>query len=118
MSFRRPVGARPVNPLNNYVVVGGRTRSVVRSGHRLPVQHYAAKSQEAKGYALLHNVVYPWIARLRRDDPSASDRYFDRLEADATAAGDSAFVAQLKQRRAAVANLAPRPERPWLSWKR
>ena len=82
------------------------------------LQHYAAKSQEAKGYALLRNVVYPWIARLRRNDPKASDRYFDRLEADATAIGDSAFVAQLKQRRSEVANLAPKPERPWLSWKR
>jgi len=73
--------------------------------------HYAATSQESKGYALLRNVVYPWMARLRRDDPDASDRYFDRLEAYAAAAGDSAFVAELKERRSSLANIAPNRER-------
>ncbi len=82
------------------------------------LQHYAATSQEGKGYALLRNVVYPWIARLTRQDPKASDRYFEHLEADATATGDSAFLSQLKERRVAVANLAPKPVRPWSSWKR
>ena len=32
-------------------------------------------------------------------DPDASDRYFDRLDAYAAAAGDSAFLAELKERR-------------------
>ena len=35
------------------------------------------------------NVVYPWMPTLRRNDPAASDRYFDLLEAFASAAGDS-----------------------------
>lgn len=79
------------------------------------LQHYAATSQESKGYALLRSVVYPWIARLRVVDPSASDRYFDRMEADATAMGDVAFLAELKERRASVADLGPRRERSWFS---
>lgn len=79
------------------------------------LQYYAATSQEAKGYALLRNVVYPWMGRLRRSDPNASDRYFDRLDAYAAAAGDSAFVAELKERRALLATIEAKRERPWFS---
>jgi hypothetical protein len=79
------------------------------------LQHYAATSQESKGYALLRNVVYPWMDRLRRDDPNASDRYFDRLDAYAAAAGDSAFIAELKERRSSLADIAPKREPAWFS---
>jgi hypothetical protein len=84
-------------------------------GIDLLLRHYAATSQESKGYALLRNVVYPWITRLRQDDPNASDRYFDRLDAYAAAAGDSAFRAELKEQRASLASIAPKRERPWYS---
>jgi O-antigen ligase len=79
------------------------------------LQYYAATSQGSKGYALLRNVVYPWMERLRRSDPNASDRYFDRLEAYAAAAGDSAFVTELKERRVSLAGITIKRERPWFS---
>jgi hypothetical protein len=79
------------------------------------LQHYTATSEESKGYALLRNVVYPWMARLRRDDPNASDRYFDRLAAYAAAAGDTAFLAELKERRSSLADIVPKRERAWFS---
>ncbi len=69
---------------------------------------YGQTSQESKSYALLRNVVYPWMGRLRRDDPEASDRYFDRLDAYAGEAGDSAFLTELKERRKLLADIAPR----------
>jgi O-antigen ligase len=79
------------------------------------LQYYSATSQESKGYRLLRKVVYPWMERLRRSDPNASDRYFDRLDAYAAAAGDSAFVAELKERRASLASIEAKRERPWFS---
>jgi O-antigen ligase len=77
------------------------------------LQHYAATSHESKSYALLRNVVYPWMARLRRDDPKASDRYFDLLQGYAAAAQDETFIAELAQRRSELASILPRPEKPW-----
>ncbi len=69
---------------------------------------YSQTSQESKSYALLRNVVYPWMGRLRREDPDASDRYLDRLDAYAGEAGDSAFLSELKERRKLLADIAPR----------
>ena len=69
---------------------------------------YIGTSQASKAYALLRNVVYPWMERLRRVDPHASDRYFDHLSVYAEAAGDSAFLAELKERRALLSDIAPR----------
>jgi O-antigen ligase len=66
------------------------------------LQYYAATSQGGKAYALLRNVVYPWMRRLHRNDASASERYFDLLEGVASDSGDSKFLAELKAQRAAL----------------
>jgi O-antigen ligase len=74
------------------------------------LEHYAATSQEPKGYALLRNVVYPWMPTLRRNDPDATRRYFDLLEKFASAGGDSKFLDELKERRAQINQIVPRPQ--------
>ena len=66
------------------------------------LRYYAERGDESKRYALLRNVVYPWMPRLRRNDVAASDRYFDLLTAYATATGDDAFAAEVEARRAAL----------------
>ena len=75
--------------------------------------YYAATSEESKRYALLRGSIYPWMPTLRRNDPDASDRYFDLLEGYASANGDENFLAELKSQRAALVNFAPRPGAPW-----
>jgi hypothetical protein len=77
------------------------------------IQYYADTHQEPRIYALLRNVVYPWMPTLRRNDPGASDRYFDLLETFASAAGDSTFLAEVKRSRSEVVQLAPREQDYW-----
>jgi hypothetical protein len=74
------------------------------------LEHYAATSQEPKAYALLRNVVYPWMPTLRRNDPDATRRYFDLLEKFASAGGDSKFLTELKERRVQINQIVPRPQ--------
>jgi len=79
------------------------------------LQYYASTSQQAKAYALLRRVVYPWMPRLRRNDSAACGRYFDLLETFAVANGDATFLEELRERRRTVMSIAPRQQdAPWL----
>jgi O-antigen ligase len=75
--------------------------------------HYASTSQESKRYSLLRRWIYPWMQILRRNDPGASDRYFELLEGYASAQGDGTFLAELNSRRAELADVAPKPQAYW-----
>jgi O-antigen ligase len=77
------------------------------------LQLYAATGQDAKAYMLLRDRVYVWMPTLRRNNPEASDRYFDLLERYASADNDAHYLAELKERRAALVGLAPKPEKYW-----
>ncbi|MGH8598872.1 MAG: hypothetical protein ACREXT_19670, partial [Gammaproteobacteria bacterium] len=66
-----------------------------------------------RSYALLRNLVYPWMPILRRRDPAASDRYFDMLEAHAAAHGDSVFSTELAQKRSELARIVRPPSTAW-----
>jgi hypothetical protein len=74
---------------------------------------YAATGRDAKAYMLLRDRVYVWMPTLRRNNPEASDRYFDLLERYASAENDLHYLAELKERRAALVSLAPTPEKYW-----
>jgi O-antigen ligase len=77
------------------------------------LQLYAATGQDAKAYTLLRDRVYVWMPTLRRNNPEASDRYFDLLERYASAHNDAPYLTELKERRAALVSLAPKPEKYW-----
>lgn len=77
------------------------------------LHHYAITRQESKRYSLLRRWIYPWMQILRRNDPDASDRYFELLEGYAVAQGDTEFLAELKARRAELVDLAPKPQEYW-----
>jgi O-Antigen ligase len=74
---------------------------------------YAARGDDERRYALLRNVVYPWMPTVRRRDPTASDRYFGLLEGYADAAGDRAFAAEVRQKRSELARFVPAHRTRW-----
>ena len=78
--------------------------------------HYAAIGRDDQRYALLRERTYPWMTVLRKKDPEATDRYFDILKGYAQQSGDTRFIEELERMRAALVDLAPKPETYWFYW--
>ncbi|HEY6598025.1 MAG TPA: hypothetical protein VIZ30_01875, partial [Pseudomonadales bacterium] len=78
------------------------------------LQYYASTSRDSQRYAVLRELVYPWMQTLRKTDPAACDRYFDLLEGYARSASDTDFLAELGRRRSELAKVAPKQQSYWL----
>jgi hypothetical protein len=74
---------------------------------------FAAQGDDTRRYALLRNLVYPWMPTIRRRAPDASEKYFDLLEGYAASAADTAFVNELRQKRRELARIVPSDQTRW-----
>ena len=59
------------------------------------------------GYALLKNVVFPWLELLKRRDDIAADRYAAEMIRLAKLAGDAEFASAVERKTAALEPVTP-----------
>lgn len=58
-------------------------------------------------YALLKNVVYPWLELLKRRDAAAADRYMEQMARLAARAGDESFASAVRATQARLERVSP-----------
>jgi Tfp pilus assembly protein PilF len=77
------------------------------------VEIHVSRGRLGDAYALLRNVVFPWLELLKRRDDGAAARYLAQMQTLAERAGDSAFLAALSDKRQTLANVRPTRHRTW-----
>lgn len=79
----------------------------------LILQRDAGRPDES--YALLKNVVFPWLERLKRRDATAADRYIEFLRQLASRAGDRTFLEALAEKSRDLQRVEPAQHPRWFA---
>jgi O-antigen ligase len=71
------------------------------------IEFHVERRRLGDAYALLKNVIFPWLELLKRRDEAAAERYMTQMQTLAERAGDQEFLVALEAKRTVLASVRP-----------